>query len=104
MVTVLCPCTAPKFLPRIRIGAPTAAIVGVAPEREATGTISSATLALETPLTVTRIGIVGGGVGPRFVHSEIVSVVAVHVMSAGGITVPLQVTALLPCAAPKFSP
>ena len=97
-VTVLVPCVAPKFVPVIVIDAPTAPDVGL--RLVIVGVASTVKLdpLLATPPTVTTTFPVVAPVGTfatMLVALQLLIVVAV---------VPLNVTVLVPCVAPKFVP
>jgi hypothetical protein len=96
-VTVLVPWAAPKFVPVIVTGAPTAAVAGNTLRMLGVGNTVNAAPALATPLTVTTTlpVVAPGGTGTT------IDVVLQLVGVAG---MPLNVTVLVPWVAPKFVP
>jgi hypothetical protein len=99
-VTVLVPCVAPKFTPVIVTDAPTNPEVGfklVILGAETTGVTVKFTPLLATPLTVTTTFPV---VAPAGTGATMLAALQL----VGTAAVPLNVTVLVPCAAPKFAP
>jgi hypothetical protein len=95
--TVLVPCVAPKFVPVIVTDAATAPLVGERLVTVAVGTTVKLTPLLATPPTVTTTlpVVAPAGTGATMlVADQLVGVAAV----------PLKVTALAPCVAPKLVP
>ncbi len=94
-VTVLAPCVAPKFVPVMVMDAPTAPegwLIAVT----MAGTTKAATL-LGTPDTVTMMG-------PVVAPAGTVVTIIVLLQLVGVAAVPLKVTVLVPCVAPKLLP
>jgi hypothetical protein len=96
-VTVLVPWVAPKFVPVIDTGAPTAAEDGDRLLIIGAGTTVNAAPALDTPPTVTTTLPVVAPVGTG-------ATIEVALQLVGVAAVPLNVTVLVPCVAPKFVP
>ena len=97
-VTVLVPWDAPKFVPEIVTGVPTGPDVGFNVEIEGGGTVTvNVTPLLAIPPTVTTTLPVVAPAGTGTVMLEALQLVGVAV-------VPLNVTVLVPCEAPKFAP
>src|SRR5215469_13264335 len=97
-VTVLLPCVAPKFVPVIVTGVPTVPEVGLRVlivGAEAV-TVKLTPLLARPPTVTTTLPVVApaGTVTAMFVLLQVLAVAAV----------PLKVTVLLPCVAPKFVP
>jgi hypothetical protein len=96
--TVLVPCVAPKFAPLIVTDTPTNPDVGLKLDMLGAGTATvKVTPLLATPPTVTTTFPVvapAGTVAAMLVALQLVAVAAI----------PLNVTALVPCVAPKFAP
>src|SRR5215831_2111190 len=97
-VTVLLPCVAPKFVPVIVTGVPTVPEVGLRVlivGAEAV-TVKLTPLLARPPTVTTTLPVVApaGTVTAMLVLPQVVAVAAV----------PLKVTVLLPCVAPKFVP
>jgi hypothetical protein len=94
-VTVLAPCVAPKFVPVIVIAVPTGPDVG---ERFVMlgDTVNVGPL-LAWPLTVTMAGPVVAPAGTG-------TTMLVALQLVGVASVPLNLTVLVPCVAPKFAP
>jgi hypothetical protein len=95
--TVLVPCVAPKFVPVMVTDAATAPLVGERLVTVAVGTTVKLTPLLATPPTVTTTlpVVAPAGTGATMlVADQLVGVAAV----------PLKVTVLVPCVAPKFAP
>jgi hypothetical protein len=96
--TVLAPCVAPKFAPLMVTEAPTNPDVGFKPVMLGAGTVTvKPTPLLATPPTVTTtlpVVAPAGTVTRMLVALQLVAVAAI----------PLNVTVLVPCAAPKFAP
>jgi hypothetical protein len=97
-VTVLVPCVAPKFVPAIITVVPAAPEAGlkVAMFGTAAVTVKLAPL-LATPPTVTTTFPVVAPLGTGTTILDALQLVGVP-------AVPLNVTVLVPCAAPKFAP
>src|SRR6266571_3042007 len=98
-VRVLDPCDDPKFVPVIVTGVPTAPEVGLRllmVGEEVVATVN-VTLLLATPPTVTTTLPVVAPVGTR-------AAILVALQLVGAAAVPLNVTVLDPCNAPKFVP
>jgi hypothetical protein len=97
-VTVLVPCEAPKFVPVIVTEVPTGPAVGFNPaiERPAVVTVKLTALLAWPPMVTTTLPVVAlaGTVVTILVALQLVTVAAV----------PLNVTVLVPCEAPKFVP
>src|SRR5229473_1355328 len=97
-VTVMVPCVAPKFAPLIVTDVPTAPVVGFKlPMLGAVAATVKLTPLLATPPTVTTTFplVAPAGTGATMlVAPQLVGVAAV----------PLNVTVLVPCVAPKFAP
>jgi hypothetical protein len=97
-VTVLVPCAAPKFTPEIVTGVPTTPDTGFKLVMLGAGTVTvKLTPLLATPPTVTTTlpdVAPAGTVATMLVALQLVVVAAV----------PLNVTVLVPCVAPKFAP
>lgn len=97
-VTVLAPCDAPKFVPVIVTGVPTGPLVGFRLLILGVGGVTvKATPLLFTPVTSTTTFPVVAPVG-----TAAVMLVADQLLTAA--VVPLKMTALVPCVAPKFVP
>jgi hypothetical protein len=98
-LTVLVPCVAPKFTPVIVTVAPTDPDVGFRLVMLGDGVVVTvkATPALATPPTVTTTFPVVAPVG-----TVTTMLVAVQLVAAA--VVPLNLTVLVPCVAPKFTP
>ena len=96
-LTVLVPWIAPKFVPVIVTDAPTAPLVRDRLVMVGVGSTVNATPLLAKPPTVTTTlpVVAPAGTGTTML-------VAAHV--AGVAVVPLNVTVLVPCAAPKLDP
>jgi len=96
-VTVLVPCVAPKFVPVIVTEVPTGPVVGDTLVMLGGGTTVKFTPLLAKPPTVTMtISVVAPfGTGATML-------VSLQLVGAAG--VPLNVTAFVPCVAPKFVP
>jgi len=96
-VTVLVPCVAPKFVPVIVTAVPTGPPLGDI--KRTSGNIVYVGLpVLATPPTVTTTGPVVvplGTITTMLVELQLITLVA---------AVPLKVTVLVPCVAPKFVP
>src|SRR5215472_16677535 len=96
-LTVLLPCVAPKFVPVSVTAVPTGPLTGTTVVRVGVGTTVKLTPLLATPLTVTTTLPVVAPLGtctPTLVAAQLVTDAAV----------PLKLTVLLPCVAPKFVP
>src|SRR5438445_677768 len=95
--TVLVPCVAPKLVPVIVIEAPTAPLVGASDVMLGVGNTVNASPLLATPPTVTTTlpVVAPAGTGTTML-------VADH--DVGVPVVPLNVTVLVPCVAPKLVP
>jgi hypothetical protein len=97
-VTVLVPCVVPKFVPAIVIDVPTCPDVEFKLVMLGAGIVTAKlTLLLTTPPTVTTTLPVVAPLGTAAVMLVALQPVAVA-------AVPLKVTALVPCVAPKFVP
>ncbi len=96
-LTVLMPCVEPKFVPVIVTDVPTAPEVGDRLVMLGVGTTVNDTPALDTPLAVTTTLPVVAPLG-----TDATMVVALQLV--GVAAVPLNVTVLVPCVAPKFVP
>jgi len=97
-LTVLVPCVAPKFAPVIVTDAPTNPEVGFKLVMLGAGTVTVKLLPLlATPPTVTTTVPVVAPVGTGTTMLVALQVVAVA-------AVPLNLTVLVPCVAPKFAP
>src|SRR5438270_637699 len=96
-VTVLVPCNAPKFVPVIVTAVPTGPLVGVTlVSVGATVTVYGSALLVEPPTVTTTLPVVApAGTGTTMLVADQVVGVAL---------VPLNVTVLVPFAAPKFVP
>src|SRR5215472_6292203 len=97
MLTVLLPCVAPKFVPVSVTAVPTGPLAGATVVRVGVGTTVKLTPLLATALTVTTTLPVVAPLGtstPTLVAAQL----------ATDATVPLKLTVLLPCVAPKFVP
>src|SRR5947209_1464667 len=96
-VTVLVPCVAPKLVPVSVIDVPTAPLVGASDVTSGVGNTVNATPLLATPLTVTTTFpvVAPAGTGTTALVADQVVGVAV---------VPLNLTVLVPCVAPKLVP
>jgi hypothetical protein len=94
---VLVPCVAPKFVPATVTDAPTAPDVGVRVVMLAVGSTVKPTPLLSTPLarTTTLPDVAPAGTGTTIL-------VALHVVTVA--VVPLNLTVLVPCVAPKLAP
>jgi len=96
--TVLVPCVAPKFAPLIVTDAPTNPVVGFKLVMLGAGTVTvKLTPLLATPPTVTTTLPV---VAPLGTAAEMLAAPQLATVAA----VPLKVTVLVPCVAPKFVP
>jgi hypothetical protein len=95
--TVLVPWLAPKLVPAIVTTAPTGPALGVRLEMPGVSRTVNETPALATPLTVTTTGPVVAPAGTGTLIE-----VAAQVVGVAG--VPLNLTVLVPCVAPKFVP
>jgi hypothetical protein len=97
-VTVLVPCDAPKFGPVIVTGVPTGPLFGFRPVMlgAVEVTVKAAPL-LAIPPTVTTTFPVFAPVGTG-------AVILVALQLVGVAEIPLNVTVLVPCVAPKFDP
>src|SRR5271165_3478768 len=96
--TVLVPCVAPKFVPVIVTAVPTAPDVGFSAVMLGAGAVSvKFTPLLATPPTVTTTFPVVATLGTA-------TVMLVALQLVGVPAVPLNVTVLEPCVAPKFIP
>ncbi len=97
-LTVLVPCVAPKFVPVMITELPTVPDVGFKLVMLGAGAVTvKLTPLLATPPTVTTTFPVVAPVGTG-------TVILVALQAVGVPAVPLKVTALVPCAAPKFVP
>jgi hypothetical protein len=96
-VTVLLPCVAPKFVPVIVTAVPSAAEVGFKLVIFGVARTVNATPLLATPLTVTTTLPVVAPAGTG-------TVMLVALQLDGVAVVPLNLTVLVPCVAPKFDP
>src|SRR5213594_4178173 len=97
-LTVLDPCVAPKFAPAIVTDVPTNPDVGFKVVMLGAGTVTvKLTPLLATPPTVTTTFPVVAPAG-----TGTTMLVALHLVGAAA--VPLNVTVLVPCVAPKFAP
>src|SRR5256712_10882176 len=97
-LTVLGPCVAPKFAPAIVTEVPTNPDVGFKLVMLGAGTVTvKLTALLATPPTVTTTFPVVAPAGTRTTMLVALQLVAVAV-------VPLNLTLLVPCVAPKFAP
>jgi hypothetical protein len=96
-LTELLPCVAPKFVPAIVTDAPTPPDVGDRLVMLGVGSTVKLAPLLGTPPTVTTMlpVVAPAGTGATML-------VALHVVTAAA--VPLNVTVLVPCVAPKFVP
>jgi hypothetical protein len=96
--TVLVPCVAPKFAPLIVTDTPTNPDVGLKLDMLGAGTATvKVTPLLATPPTVTTTFPVVAPAGTGATMLVALQLVAVA-------AIPLNVTALVPCVAPKFAP
>jgi hypothetical protein len=98
-LTVLVPCVAPKFAPAMVTGVPTNPDVGfrlVMLGAGAAVTVNDTPL-LATPLTVTTAFPVVAPAGTG-------TAILVALQLVGVVPIPLKVTALVPCVAPKLEP
>jgi hypothetical protein len=96
--TVLVPCVAPKFAPVMVTAAPTAPDVGLRLVMLGAALVTAKfTPALATPPTVTTTFPVVAPVGTG-------AVMLVALQLVGVAAVPLNLTVLVPCVAPKFAP
>src|SRR5882672_5983506 len=95
--TVLLPCVAPKFVPVIVTAAPTAPVVTVRLVMLGAGTTVKLDPLLFTPLANTTTFPVVAPLG-----TVVAILVALQLVTAAA--VPLKLTVLLPCVAPKFVP
>jgi hypothetical protein len=96
--TVLVPCVAPKFAPLIVTGAPTSPDVGFRLVMLAAGTVTvKLTPLLATPPTVTTTL-------PVVAPAGTAATMLVALQLVGTTEIPLNVTVLVPCVAPKFAP
>jgi hypothetical protein len=97
-VIVLFPCVAPKFVPAMVTDVPTAAELGMIPVIAGGGVVTvNDTPLLAWPPTVTTTLPVEAPVGTEATMLDALQPVGVA-------AVPLNVTVLLPCVAPKFDP
>jgi len=96
-VTVLVPCDAPKFVPEIVTGVPGAPELGVTEVMLAAGTTVKETPLLATPETVTTTL-------PELDPFGTGTTIVVELQLVGLAEVPLKVTELAPCDAPKLLP
>src|SRR5262245_44089678 len=96
-VTVLVPCVAPKVVPVIVTGVPTGPAVGVRRVIDGGTVTVNATPLLGKPPTVTTTGPVVAPAGTG-------TTMLVALQLVGVAAVPLNVTVLEPCVAPKFEP
>src|SRR5258708_16797134 len=97
-LTVLVPCVAPKFAPLIVTELPTNPEVGFTLVMLGAGTVTvKLTPLLATPPTVTTTFPVVAPAGTG-------AVILVALQLVGVAAVPLNVTVLVPCVAPKFAP
>jgi hypothetical protein len=98
-VTVLVPCVAPKFVPVIVTGVATGPELGlrlVMVGPPATVTVNVTPLLAKPPTVTTTLPVVApAGTG---------AVMLVALQLVGVAAVPLKVTVLVPCVAPKFVP
>jgi uncharacterized protein YjeT (DUF2065 family) len=97
-MTVLVPCVAPKFVPRIVTDAPTTPDAGFRPVMLGGGTVTvniAALLAWPATSTTTLPVVAPVGTG---------TVILVALQLVGVADVPLNETVLVPCVAPKFVP
>src|SRR5262245_17682592 len=96
-VTVLVPCVAPKLVPVIVTAAPTAPLVGLRVVIVGVASTVNDVPALGTPPTVTTTlpVVAPAGTGTAMLVADQLVGVAV---------VPLNLTVLVPCVAPKFVP
>jgi hypothetical protein len=97
-VTVLVPCAVPKFAPAIVTEAPTSPEAGLNVEMLGAGTVTvnPAPLLLCPPTVTTTLPVVA----PAGTATTMLDALQL----AGAAAVPLNVTVLVPCAAPKFAP
>jgi hypothetical protein len=96
--TVLPPCEAPKLVPVIVTGVPTAPLLTLRLEMTGDDGVTVKIAPLEaTPDTVTTTFPVVAAIG-----TEVLMLVAVHVLTVA--VVPLNLTVLVPCEDPKFVP
>ena len=95
--TELEPCVAPKFVPVIVTGAPAAPLVGESDVMVAVGTTVNVGPVAVAPPTVTLTVPVVAPAGTVVTMLEFDQVVGVA-------AVPLKLTVLAPCVAPKFVP
>src|SRR5438552_9093242 len=97
-VTVLVPCVAPKFAPVIVTDAPTNPDVGFRPVTLGPGLVTvKLTPLLATPPTVTTTFPVVAPLGTG-------TTILVALQLVGVAAIPLNVTVLVPCLAPKLAP
>src|SRR5438093_11612638 len=97
-LTVLVPCVAPKFVPAIVTDVPTTPDVGFRPVTLGPGTVTvKLTPLLATPPSVTTTFPVAAPLGTG-------TTILVALQLVGVAAVPLNVTVLVPCVAPKFAP
>jgi hypothetical protein len=96
-LTVLAPCVAPKLEPAIMTGVPIAPLIGDRIVMLGVGSTRNATPALVSPSTVTTTlpVVAPGGTGTTMLDAY---------QLAGVAGVPLKVTVLVPCSAPKSVP
>src|SRR6202158_3171002 len=97
-LTVLVPCVVPKFTPVIVTGVPTTPDVGVRRVRLGAGavTVKLMPLLAEPPTVTTTVPVVAAlGTG---------TLMLVALQLVGVAVVPLNMTVLVPCVAPKFAP
>lgn len=95
--TVLAPCVAPKFVPVMVTEVPTAPVVGLRAVISGAAVTVKLTPLLATPPTVTTTFPVDAAAGTN-------TTMLVALQLVGTLTVPLNVTVLVPGVAPKFVP
>jgi hypothetical protein len=96
-LTVLVPCVAPKFAPVIVTEVPTGPEVGFRLAMAGVESTVNSKPLLATPPTVTMMF-------PLVAPAGTGAVMLVALQAVGGARVPLKVTVLVPCVAPKFVP
>jgi len=96
-VTVLAPCVPPKFFPPIVTAAPTGPDVGVSMVMLGGAVTVNLTPVLDSPLTLTTTSPVVALLGTS-------ALILVGLQLVGVARVPLNLTVLVPCVAPKFVP
>lgn len=97
-VTELVPCVAPKFAPAIVTGVPTRPEVGLRVVMLGAGTVTvNVTALLACPPTVITTLPVVAPTGTGTATEDVLQLV-------GAAVIPLNVTVLVPCVAPKFAP